>query len=322
MTNNQATPRIIAVEEHFLHPALTDHFAAPLHQPPHIADRLHDFTGIRIAEMDAAGVDMQVLSHQSPGSQRLDRDTAADACKSVNDALAAVIAASPERFAGFAMIPTMLPLAAADELQRSVEELGLKGAMIHGLSNGEFVDGSDYWPIFGRAEALGVPIYIHPAQPDQEVVRRYFAPYDKSHPDFVRAGWGFGIEAGTQAVRLILSGVFDRHPDLKIIVGHLGEAIPFLLARTDAALSRPANKAIHFAEVFANNFWVTTSGFFSGPALRCCLETLGPERILFAVDWPYASNNEAVDWMLGEDLDDLTRTAIISENARVLLNIR
>ena len=171
MTSDSNPFRAIAVEEHFMHPALTDHFGGAAHQPDHIKAKLYDFAGIRVEEMDAAGIEMQVLSHQSPGSQRLNDDVAIGACMAVNDALAAIVAQMPDRFSGFAMIPTTMPEAAADELQRAVEELGLKGAMIHGLSRGEFVDGKAHWPIFARAEALGAPVYLHPALPDRDCHR-------------------------------------------------------------------------------------------------------------------------------------------------------
>lgn len=312
--------KVIAIEEHFMHSALTDHFPAG-HQPEKIRARLFDYAGIRIEEMDASGIDMQVLSHQSPGSQRLSGDVAVDACRAVNDALAGIIAEAPDRFDGFAMIPTVLPDAAADELQRSVEELGLKGGMIHGLSHGEFVDGEAYWPIFARAEKLGVPIYLHPADPDKTVTERYYAPYDKSHPMLTRAAWGFGVEAGTQAIRLILSGVFQKHPGLKILLGHFGEALPFWLPRIHASLQRPGGDAVDFDGIFRRNFWITTSGFFSDNALSCCLNVMDPDRILFAVDWPYADNKTGVDWMTSAPVADATRAAIFSGNAEKLLGV-
>lgn len=313
--------RIIAIEEHFMHPTLTDHFGAAAHQPDRLKARLYDFTGLRIEEMDAAGIDLQVLSHQSPGSQRLPDDVAVSACRAVNDALAAAIAETPDRFAGFAMIPTMMPDAAADELQRSVEELGLKGAMIHGMSKGEMVDGEFYWPIYARAEKLGVPVYLHPAQPDKMVTERYYAPYDQSHPDFTRPAWGFGVEAGTQAFRLILSGVFERHPELKILVGHLGEALPFWMPRIQANMSRPGAKPVDFAGIFRRNFWITTSGFFADEALELCLKVLEPDRVLFAIDWPYADNGTGVDWMKAAPVDKATRGAIFHGNAEKLLGL-
>jgi len=316
----KAKPKIIAIEEHFMHAALTEHFPSG-HQPEKIRDRLFDYASVRIEEMDAAGIDMQILSHQSPGSQRLGADVAASACTAVNDALAEIISQEPERFSGFAMIPTVNPVAAADELRRSVEELGLKGAMIHGLSNGEFVDGEAYWPIFAQAEKLGVPIYLHPADPDKTVTQRYYAPYDQSHPMFTRAAWGFGVEAGTQAVRLILSGVFKKHPELKILLGHLGEALPFWMDRIHATLQRPGGESVDFSGTLKRNCWVTTSGFFSDTALACCIEALDVDRILFAVDWPYADNKTGVGWMNAAPVDEPTRNAIFSRNAEALLGL-
>ncbi len=195
-----------------MHPALSDHFGVA-HQPAKISNRLYDYAGIRIEEMDAAGIDLQLLSQQSPGTQRLSDDMAVAVCRQVNDALARIIAEAPDRFSGFAMLLSVLSGAAADEFRRSVEEPGLKGAMIHGLSSGRFVDVKEFWPVFACAEELGVPVYLHPALPDGAVTERYYAPYDRSHPMLTRAAWGFGVEAGTQAVRLVPCGVFDRHPD-------------------------------------------------------------------------------------------------------------
>ena len=277
--------KVIAVEEHFMHTTLTEHFGGGGHQSEKIQSRLYDYAEIRIEEMNAAGINMQILSHQSPGSQRLANDIA------------------------------------ADELQRSVEELGLKGAMIHGLSQGEMVDSKKYWPIFARAEKLGVPIYLHPADPDKQVSERYYSPYDKSHPMLTRAAWGFGLEAGTQAVRLILSGVFDKHPNLKILLGHFGEAIPFWMPRIHESSSRSGGKKVDFAGIFRENFWITTSGFFSDTALRCCLEAIGPDRILFAVDWPYADNTKGVDWLKNFPLEDDVKAGIFSGNAETLLEL-
>lgn len=312
---------VIAVEEHFMHDALARFLGKAASPPAAVRDRLFDFFELRLAEMDAAGVDRQVLSHQSPGSQRLADDVAVAACRDVNDALAYAIAARPDRFDGFAMLPTNLPDAAADELTRAVEEKGLKGAMVHGLNHGEFLDLPRYRPIFARAETLGVPIYVHPSLPDKTVTERYYVPYDDSHHAMTRAAWGFGVEAGTQAVRLILSGLFDEHPDLRIILGHLGEGIPYQLARIDEAFSRPGNRATNFAEVFRRNFWITTSGFFSDAALRCCLDELGPERILFAVDYPYVASKDGVDWLAAFEMEADDKARIFSGNARSLLRL-
>jgi len=321
MPGSEAGRKIIAIEEHFMHSELARHFKPASANPPHIERRLYDFAGIRLEEMDAAGIGLQVLSHQSPGSQRLEDAVAMEACRASNDALAAVIREAPDRFAGFAMLPTMFADAAADELQRAVQELGLKGAMIHGPSRGRFVDGPDFSAIYARAAALDVPVYLHPAMPDKAVAETYYAPYSESHPDLLRAAWGFGVEAGTQAVRLILSGIFDKHPGLKIVLGHLGEAIPFLLPRIDDSLKRKGNAPVCFAEVFKSNFYVTTSGFFSTNALTCCLEELGPDRVLFAVDWPYADNVQGVTWLSGAPIAADVKQAIFYDNAINLLKL-
>ena len=313
--------KIIAVEEHFMHPSLSNHLGHAAQQPDQIKKRLFDFSDIRIREMDSAGIDVQILSHQSPGSQRLKNEVAIDACKDVNNALAQVISNHSDRFLGFAMLPTNLPIDAASELRRSVEELGFKGAMIHGLSSGRMVDEKFFWPIFAEAERLDVPIYLHPALPDKEVTERYYAPYDASHPMLTRAAWGFGVEAGTQAIRMILSGIFDKHPNLKIILGHLGEAIPFWLPRIQESLSRTESQQINFEDIFKSNFWITTSGFFSDHALELCVNTLKGDHILFAIDWPYANNETGVNWLQNSKIKPSIKSNIFSENAQNLFRL-
>ena len=313
--------KIIAVEEHFMHPSLSNHLGHAAQQPDQIKERLFDFSDIRIREMDSAGIDVQILSHQSPGSQRLKNEVAIDACKDVNNALAQVISNHSDRFLGFAMLPTNLPIDAASELRRSVQELGFKGAMIHGLSAGKMVDEKFFWPIFAEAERLDVPIYLHPALPDKEVTERYYAPYDASHPMLTRAAWGFGVEAGTQAIRMVLSGVFDKHPNLKIILGHLGEAIPFWLPRIQESLSRTESQPINFEDVFKSNFWITTSGFFSDHALELCVNTLKLDHILFAVDWPYANNETGVNWLQNSKIKPSIKSDIFYENAQNLFRL-
>ena len=313
--------KIIAVEEHFMHPSLSNHLGHAAQQPDQIKKRLFDFSDIRIREMDSAGIDVQILSHQSPGSQRLKNEVAIDACKDVNNALAQVISNHSDRFLGFAMLPTNLPIDAASELRRSVEELGFKGAMIHGLSSGRMVDEKFFWPIFAEAERLDVPIYLHPALPDKEVTERYYAPYDASHPMLTRAACGFGVEAGTQAIRMILSGIFDKHPNLKIILGHLGEAIPFWLPRIQESLSRTESQQINFEDIFKSNFWITTSGFFSDHALELCVNTLKLDHILFAIDWPYANNETGVNWLQNSKIKPSIKSDIFSENAQNLFRL-
>ncbi len=316
-------PAIIAIEEHYIDPELIKHFPGGVMpgMPPAFGARLQDLADVRIKEMDEAGIDIQVLSHNAPATQRFDAGIAVDVARAVNDRLHRTCQASPTRFAAFAVLPTADPKASADELERCVTRLGFKGAMIHGLSQGRFLDEKDFWPIFARAEALDVPIYLHPAAPDATVVDRYYKEYVKSFPAILNAGWGFTVETATQTVRMVLSGVLEAHPRLKIIVGHLGEGIPFLLWRIDHAMSRPGNVGTSFRELFCRNFWITTSGNFSDPALLCSVQELGVDRILFAVDWPYVANKPAVDWATRIPLCAEDREKILGGNARRLLKM-
>lgn len=314
--------RVIAVEEHYWDAELASHFTGgEASRAGEIERRLRDFAGDRIADMDAAGIDVAVLSHGAPSGQKLAADIAVPLIARVNDRLAAAVAARPDRFAAFAALPTANPEAAADELERCVG-LGFKGAMLHGLSQGEFLDLPKFWPIFARAERLDVPIYLHPALPHPAVMDAYYDDYLKDFPMLARPAWGYTVEAGTQALRLVLSGVFERHPNLKIILGHLGESLPFQLWRIDQALARAGQKALSFRSIFTRNFSITTSGFFSTPALLCCAMELGLDRVLFAVDWPFVSDSKpAVDWLDGAPLSSTDKARIFGGNAQALLRL-
>src|SRR5947208_14550866 len=181
---------------------------------------------------------MQILSHGAPSAQKLTGADAVDLTRRVNDRLNAVVSANPKRFAAFAALPTSDPQAAAEELERTTK-LGFKGAMIHGLANGVFLDDKRFWPIYERAQALDVPLYFHPAVPLPAVSDAYYKDYVKDFPMVVRAAWGFTVETATQAIRLVLAGVFDAYPRLKVVLGHLGETLPFLVWRVDQATARP-----------------------------------------------------------------------------------
>jgi 2,3-dihydroxybenzoate decarboxylase len=314
---------IIALEEHYFDPDWNNHFDPAHHAArPRNAfmQRMEDLGAARIKEMDEAGIDLQVISHGPPGAQGLRPDAAIAWTAAANDRLHAAIKAHPTRFAGFASLPTDHPDAAADELQRAVEVLGFKGGMLHSLTEGPFLDDKRYWPIFARAAQLDVPLYIHPADPHPAVIKAYYGEYAKTHPMFIRAAWGFTFEAGTQAMRLVLSGLFDACPGLKLILGHLGETIPYTLARIDEALSRDTPMK-NFWEVFSSHFYVTTSGFFSDPALQCCIEELGLDRIMFSVDWPFASNVKGVEWLKKLPMNEADREKLASGNARRLLKL-
>ena len=316
-------PQVIALEEHYFDPDVAAHFkeGGPEARLPALQERLFDVGERRLREMDEAGVDVQVLSHGAPATQRMDAETAIPVARRANDKLHDVVRNSKNRFYGFAALPTGNPRAAADELERAVTQLGFKGAMIHGLANGLFMDDKRFWPIFERAQALDVPIYMHPAVPHPAVVDVYYKDYLKEFPGLLTAGWGFTVETATQAIRMVLSGMFEAYPRLKIILGHLGEGLPFSLWRIDMALQRQGNRATPFRDCFREHFWITTSGNFSTPALLCCVMELGVDRILFSVDYPFVLNPPATKWMQDIPFGPDDRAKILSGNARRLLRI-
>ncbi|HZE60551.1 MAG TPA: amidohydrolase family protein [Burkholderiales bacterium] len=313
--------QVIALEEHYLDPEIARHWkeGGPEARPGPLRERLEDVGALRIREMDEAGIDIQVLSHSAPATQRLDAESAPALAKAANDRLRERVQASRGRFEAFAVLPTANPKAAADELERAVTKLGFKGAMVHGLTNGVWFDDRRFWPIFERARALDVPLYIHPAVPHPAVVEAYYRDYLKEFPALLTAAWGFTVETATQGIRLVLSGVFEKHPGVKLILGHLGESLPFSLWRIDMALSRDKKSA--FRDTFREHFWITTSGNFSTPALICCVLEMGVDRILFSVDYPFVPNPPGVRWMDHVPLGPEDRAKIFSGNAKKLLKI-
>ena len=311
---------VIALEEHYWDSELAVYYQN-IERNPEIVRRMSDFGELRIKEMDEAGIDVQVLSHGAPSMQNVKADVAVEMGRRVNDRLAEICAQKPDRFAAFGALPTADPVAASDELARCVERLGFKGAMIHGTANGMFLDDKRFWPIFERAQKLDVPIYLHPSIPLQAVMDAYYKDYVQTFPMVIRAAWGFTVETATQAIRMVLSGIFDKYPDLKIIIGHLGETLPFLVWRIDQALSRPGGKALSFRDVFCNHFYLTTSGNFSNPALLCCVQEMGVDRIMFAVDWPFVANPLGTKWMETVPLCEEDKVKILSGNAKRLLRM-
>jgi 2,3-dihydroxybenzoate decarboxylase len=316
-------PQVIALEEHYFDAEVVRHFreAGPEARVPALRERLFDLAELRLREMDEAGIDVQVLSHSAPSTQRLDAATAIPVARHANDRLFEITKNSSGRFEAFAALPTADPEAAADELERAVTKLGFRGAMIHGLANGAFLDERRFWPIFERAQALDVPIYMHPAVPHPAVVEVYYKDYLKDFPGLLTAAWGFTVETATQAIRMVLSGMFEAYPRLKIILGHLGEGLPFSLWRIDMALARQGNRSTPFRDCFREHFWITTSGNFSTPALVCCVMELGADRILFSVDYPFVLNPPASRWMQDIPFGPEDRAKILSGNARRLLKI-
>ena len=315
--------KVVALEEHYWDAEVASHFKerGPEMRNPQMLERLHDLGALRLKEMDEAGIDLQVLSHGAPATQRIDGELAVSVSRNANDRLHKVVQGNPERFQAFAVLPSNEPRAAADELERAVTKLGFKGAMLHGLSNGLFLDDKRFWPIYERAAKLDVPIYLHPAVPHPAVVAAYYKDYLEQFPGLLTAAWGFTVETATQGIRMVLSGVFDAHPGLKMILGHLGESLPFSAWRIDMALRRPGNTATPFRDTFRNHFWITTSGNFSTPALLCCVMEMGVDRILFSVDYPFVPNAPGPKWMERVPLSAADRAKIFGGNAEKLLKL-
>jgi predicted TIM-barrel fold metal-dependent hydrolase len=315
-------PYIIALEEHYLDPEVKRHYAGTEGEhAPGITARLDDVGQGRIADMDAAGIDLQVLSHANPGMQKMDAETARRLARGANDRLYETVRAHPDRFAAFAAIPTPDPQAAADELERSVTKLGFKGALVNGLTDGLFLDDKRFWPIFERAQALDVPLYLHPSVPHPAVVKAYYQDYAAQYPSLLRAAWGFTVETATQGIRLVLSGAFDAYPGLKVILGHLGEGLPFYLWRISMGLGRDGRSGKTFRDTFCEHFYVTTSGFFSDPALLCCVMEMGVDRIMFSVDYPFVDNLPGGKWTETLPLAPADQNKLLSGNARKLLKL-
>lgn len=328
--------RVIAVEEHFAAPGLKAATAGAdwarrtrelgergLRLGTGVIELLDDLGEARIAAMDAAGIDVQVLSHTQPGTEMLDPEAATPLARDTNDVLAAAIRRHPDRFSGLAVLPTRAPEAAAAELERAVSQLGLRGAVINGRVGDRFLDDTFFWPIFECAEFLEVPVYLHPGQPPPALLEASYGGLPAAAAHWLSvAAWGWHVDTGLHALRLMAAGVFDRFPRLQVVIGHMGEAIPFMLERTNATLSKRASGLEReLKEYFAQNFWVSTSGFFSEPPLQCLLAVLGSDRVLFAVDYPYSRNEEGMTFLKAVRLEDKDREKIAHHNAERLLGL-
>ncbi len=289
-------------------------------ETPLVGPRIGDVEKFRLPLMDESGISMQVLSTGSPGIQGFeDRDAALSMARKVNDAVAETINKYPGRFAGFAALPTQDPKAAADELERTVTQLGFKGAMIQGHTNGEYLDEEKFWVLWERAEALGVPLYLHIMEPSHEARKIY-----DGHSELMGPIWSWGVEAATHALRIVGAGVFDAFPKAKLILGHLGESLPYLLGRLDEgyAMSFKARKLKRlFSEYIKENILITTSGKYQPEALICAVSALGADRVLFAVDYPWVSPKEGVELVERTPLSDTDKEKIYHLNAERWLKL-
>jgi gamma-resorcylate decarboxylase len=316
----------IAVEEHFrIEETRGSESRYPGRYWQELPAKLLDIHGARLAEMDKTGIDIEVISLNSNAVQGVPDPTQAIAlARRANDALAEAIAKRPDRFAGLAALPMQDPQAAAAELDRAVRELKFKGALVNGFSQvgtpdtAVYYDQPQYRPFWAEVERLNVPFYLHPR--DQLPSRRQ--AYE-GHPWLVGSPWGFADETAIHALRLMGCGLFDEFPKLQIVLGHLGERIPYDLWRLDHRLrnvpDRPAKRTM--AEYFRNNFHISTSGHFSTPSLLQAILTVGADRVLFAVDYPFEDHAQACTWFDTCEIAEADRIKIGRSNAVALFGL-
>jgi 5-carboxyvanillate decarboxylase len=283
---------------------------------------LLDLEGERLRIMDRDGVDMHLLSLTSTGVQLMDPDRAAHVAVAANDRLADVIQRHPDRFAGLATIPPHNPARAINELERAINKLKLNGVIINSHTNGEYLADRKYWPLLEAIAGLKVALYIHPRAPIPAMAAAY-RPYHLEH-----AIWGYQAETGLHALHLIVSGVFDHIPNLKIVLGHMGEALPYWLYRVDWMHDRAS---IHFdrpklkkrpSDYFKKNFMITTSGMNWNPVLKFCIEALSAENIMWAIDYPYQESREATEFMNRAPIPDVDKHKIFHKNAERIFHIK
>ncbi|EON97566.1 putative 2-amino-3-carboxymuconate-6-semialdehyde decarboxylase protein [Phaeoacremonium minimum UCRPA7] len=279
---------LITLEEHFSSPKVLESSkslgALYNNFPPFILSKLNSLGDERIQDLDRGHVTLQVVSH-GPG------EASPSVCTAANDDLAAAVSKNPTRLAGFAMLALSEPAAAARELKRCVQELGFVGALVENHARGHFYDDERFWPVFETAQELDVPIYIHPCFPPENMVDYYKGNYDDSVALTLSAfGWAWHSETGLHILRLFASGLFDRFPRLKIIIGHMGELLPFQLDRVISGSQRWAKRERGLREVWRENIWVTTSGMFTLPPLACLLQTTSIDHVLYSVDYPFSTN--------------------------------
>ena len=231
------------------------------------------------------------------------------------------VRAHPDRFAAFAALPTADPRAAADELERTVTKLGFKGAMVNGLTNGVFHDDERFWPIYERAAALDVPIYIHPALPQPAVIEAYYKDYAQKHPGLLRAGWGFTVETATQGIRFVLSAACSMPIPASRSSSAIWARAAVSISGASATGCAQSMSEKTFRDIFCEHFWITTSGFFSDPALVCCMMEMGIDRILFSVDYPFIENPPGAEWIKTLPLSAEDTQKLLNGNARRLLKL-
>jgi uncharacterized protein len=295
--------KTIALEEHFVTADFLKATGAYGHSVPEpmraIRDRLLDLGEGRIAAMDEGDISLQVLSLAAMGVDTLAPADQTSVLRGVHDELAAAVKAHPDRLAAFATPGLKDPAAAVKELERCVRELGFKGLLLDGTTDGKFLDAAEFFPVLEAAEALGVPLYLHPAPPPAAVQAAYYSGLPGETGMLLSiAGWGWHAENGLHLLRLILSGVLDRLPALQVIVGHMGEGVPYALARSNGILS-PAAKHLKrsVTETILAQVHFTTSGYFTRPPFDCARQVLGLDHLMYSVDYPFSANTRGRDFL-------------------------
>jgi predicted TIM-barrel fold metal-dependent hydrolase len=325
--------RTIALEEHFTTPAFLEGAGRAFKdamlksggdRAAKTLDRLGDLGDGRLAEMDAAGIDMQLLSLNAPGTEQSGAEEATAIARDANDALAAAVNKHPTRLAGLAALPTAAPEQAAKELDRAVRQDGFKGAVINGHNRGRYLDDEFYWPILECAETLGVPIYLHPTLPPQAVIEASYGGFSPGET-FMLAGpaWGWHIETGVHVIRMMVRGVFDRFPKLQLAIGHMGEGLPFMLPRLEqvGAGFAAARLERSLGDYLRQNLHYTFAGFNFTATFQNLLAEVGVERILFSTDYPYGSMAEARAFLQGLPIGVADRERIAHGNAEALFKL-
>jgi predicted TIM-barrel fold metal-dependent hydrolase len=315
--------RTIALEEHY---ATTKFLNGPggWHKSrPALAAALADVGDARIAAMDEAGVHLAVLSLAAPGVEQMDGPAAVHTARECNDELAAAVRRYPDRLAGFAALPISEPAAAAAELQRTVDEHGFVGAVINGHCRGVYLDDPHFEPVLDRADALNVPIYLHPTIPPPAVIESCYAGFsDEVTFALATVGWGWHINTATHVLRLILGGVFDRHPDLQFIIGHMGEATSFMLPRFDATLKPELTGLKHQVSTYLRqNLHYTFANFNDTATFANLVTQVGVGRVTFSTDYPFGSMCAARAFLDKLPLTPCDRDRISHGNAEQLLHL-
>ena len=322
--------RTITLEEHFATPGYFDGPGRELKNRAekvggryaNLIARLCDVGGKRLAEMDAAGIDMQVLSLTAPGVEQLDAAEAVALAREANDYVADAVKNHPTRFAAFAAVATPAPDEAAAELERRVRA-GFKGAAVNGHNRGRYLDDKFYWPLLESADALEVPIYLHPTPPPRPVLDTYYGGFAPLLTEMLAGGaWGWHIETAVHVIRLISGGVFDRFPKLQIVIGHMGEGLPFMFQRFDIMPPAVTGLKRQYRDYLRDNVHYTFSGFNFPPAfLDLLLELGGVDRIMFSADHPYQSMPAARAFLEQIPVSAADKERIAHGNAEKLLKL-